>query len=146
MAITIQHSIEINASPQKVWQVITDLDSFPVWSGFKGTLNCRRLTRGARIIVKARPRPGKLKITWYTVSEYEPEQRLGWRALYLPFGLLSGHRVFELKRLAADRTLVTTAESYYGWGLGLMKRKLEADGPAGYIKLLNSLKQYCEAR
>ncbi|MBN2080938.1 SRPBCC domain-containing protein [bacterium] len=145
MSITIQHSIEIAASPRRIWQVLTDLDSFPAWSGFKGTLSCRRLARGARITVAARPRPGKVMLTWYTVTEYEPEHRLGWRALYLPFGLLSGNRVFAIKRLAAERSLVTTAECYSGWGLVLFRRKLATDGPAGYIKLLDSLKHYCES-
>ena len=143
MGLRLYHSVEINAPVDAVWRVITDFSGYSEWSGFKGELS-GAVKRGAFIKVVARPRPGKLKITFFRITICEPPHQLEWDALYGPFWSLSGKRFFIIEELGPRQVRLTTGEEYRGWVLPFLRRNLEQNGPAGFAKFCAALKARAE--
>jgi len=143
--IQIESVIEINAPQELVWEVITDFSSYPEWSNFKGEIK-GEARRGAFLKVIARPRPRKLKITFFRVTVVVPEQELRWIATYAPFFLLRGERYWIIERVRRDVTRVIQGEAFFGLIEPLLRRKIERDGPKGMENLCRSLKEYVEEK
>ena len=70
------HSIEINATPARVWQVLSDVSKWPEWTPSIESVEGTPATMGvgATAVVKARGNP---KATW-TVTEWNPGQNFTW--------------------------------------------------------------------
>ena len=71
----ISTEIEIDASAERVWQVLTDFSSFPDWNPFVQSLE-GAVREGERIKVRLKGmtfRP--------TVLKFEPNSEFRWRAL-----------------------------------------------------------------
>lgn len=139
----LQAEVEIEAPPERVWAVLTDFASYPLWSGWKGKIS-GEARKGAWLKVLATPRPGKIKMTLFRVMVADPERELRWSALYGPFWALSGQRYWVLEPRVGNRTRLTFGEAYFGWMVPLLRGMLERQGPKKYQELALRLKQFCE--
>jgi hypothetical protein len=140
----LQAEVEIAASPERVWQVLTDFARYPEWAGWKGTIS-GEAREGAWLKVVARPRRGKLKLTLYRILRCEPQQELRWHAIYGPFWSLYGQRYWLLQPLAGKRTRVIFGEAYFGWLMIFLRGMIARRGPEQYEQLARRLKEYCES-
>ena len=91
----ISTDIEIEASAERVWQVLTDFPAFPDWNPFmpnaEGELKAR-----ATIKVRFKPPKGMGMTIKVTVLKAEPEQELRWAGRLLMPGLFDGEHVFSI--------------------------------------------------
>jgi len=144
MGLRLHHSVEINTAADSVWRVITDFAGYKEWADFKGELS-GAVRKGALITVTARPKPGKVKITFFRITECEAPRVLRWSAMYGPFWSFSGSRFFIIEELGPRQVRVTTGEEYTGWALPLLRRQFTERGPAAFEKFCAALKRKCEA-
>ena len=108
-------SVPIAARPTEVWEVLVDVEHWPLWaSQFKGIerLDAAPLAQGSR--VRVRPK-GMLASTW-RVTEFEEGRSFTWKSSVGPGLVVTGGHV-----LSADGTSVR-AEFW-----------LDATGPIGSI-------------
>jgi hypothetical protein len=84
--------IEINASPEKVWAILTDASKYPEWDpemirlDGKIALN-EKITANTKLSDRAFP---------VTVTEFVPNKQMTWTG-GMPLGLFTGVRVFKLE-------------------------------------------------
>lgn len=128
--------ILIDSEPQRVWEILTDIDRWPEWQ--PGVSRARlegSLGPGSTFRWRANGLPIRS-----TLREVEPTSRVSWE------GKAPGTRAVHVWNLAAqgNQTFVQTEESFEGWlprlVRGAMQRNLETALRGG----LESLKRRAE--
>ena len=112
-------TIDIDAPPALVWDVLTDLTSWPTWN----TTVVRtegEVRLGAKVAVTVTANPGRTFPV--TVTEMDPPRRMVWRG-GMPLGLFSGTRTYSLTT-DGDSTTFAMEESYSGVMAPLITRSI----------------------
>jgi uncharacterized protein YndB with AHSA1/START domain len=105
--------IFIEAPPQSVWNIQTDIDN---WSSWQPSITAFKLGSPLAVGSVFRWRSGGLNVT-STVQVLEPNELIGWTGKSL--GAQAKH---IWKFIPQDNgTLVTTEESMEGWSVRLLK-------------------------
>jgi hypothetical protein len=109
---TLQASIQIDATPQRVWAVLTDLAAYPQWNPF--IVSSRgRLKVGATLTNRMHDATGDTTFT-PTVQVVDPGRELRWLGSVGPGGIFDGQHTFSITRLGPDRVLFTQRENFTG--------------------------------
>ncbi len=105
--------IDIEASAETVWDLITDFARFPEWNPFirqvKGSA-----TTGNQLTVTIQPPGGKAMTFKPHVLDAEPSRQLRWRGRVLIPGLFDGEHSFEIKPLGQNRVRFVHRERFSG--------------------------------
>jgi hypothetical protein len=109
----IHTEIEIAASAERVWQVLTDFPAYPAWNTVMHILK-GELQAGNRLKVQVRPWPGVTVSFQAIVLHVEPERELRWQGVLLLARLFKGEHSFLLEPLGRDRARFVQREVYSG--------------------------------
>jgi hypothetical protein len=138
----IETSIEFNASPVRVWAVLTDFAQMPAWNPFITSI-AGEVSEGARLSVRIVP-PGKSGMSFRpTVLAVRPARELRWLGHLLVSGVFDGEHYFLLEPHAGERTRFTQGEKFSGLLVGLLGGAL-AVTEAGFKAMNAALKQRAE--
>jgi hypothetical protein len=114
-----ESAAEIQASPEAVWDVLTDAAGYPRWdSGVQAVDG--RIAAGEKITVRSEANPGRAFPV--KVTEFEPGRRMTWSG-GMPLGLFKGVRTFRLTP-SGDGTRFVMREEYTGPLLPLVARSM----------------------
>ncbi len=142
---TINTTIEIDATPQEVWDVLIDFPSHARWNPFFARVEGEP-TVGATLTIKARKGDGSEGMGFApTVLEVEPGQILRWKGKLLIKGIFDGEHSFALTELADGRTKLDHSENFSGILIPLMGKVL-ADTEHGFHKFNAALADEVAAR
>ncbi len=143
---TIETSIFIDASPSRVWQVLTDFGAFPTWNPFIRAIS-GPLQEGARLSIEITP-PGRAAMRFRpTVLVVKPDQELRWRGSLLIPGLFSGEHSFQLRPEEESRTHLIHGEAFSGLLVGPFARRGMLDATRQGFHAMNiALKERAEAQ
>jgi ribosome-associated toxin RatA of RatAB toxin-antitoxin module len=87
---TFETSIEIDASPQRVWQVMSDVEKWHEW-----TASIRRIEiltpKPLAVGGQARVEQPKLSPTFWTVTDWQPNRGFAWESRSLGLRSLGEH-------------------------------------------------------
>ena len=134
----IQTSIEIDAGPERVWQILTDFTRYPDWNPFLLSVT-GPLREGETLAINA----GGMQFR-PEIIRLRPGRELVWKGKLLFRGLFDGRHSFKLEALDNDRTLFRHEEQFSGLLVGLFARKLETDTRAGFEAMNQKLKELAE--
>lgn len=138
---SVHHEITVNAPPAKVWQVITDTESYSEWNPVMLSADATP-SLGAKVTYKYRQEPGKVYDIPATVKAMEAEKLLN-QAGGMPGFLTYNHR-YELVHLNnGESTKVIIHEDYRGIGVPFWNP--DAVG-ASYGRLKEAIKARAEAQ
>lgn len=109
----ISSRIEIAASPERVWAVLTDLERYPEWNPFIRRIS-GRLEQGARMEVAIKP-PGKKEAVFKpTLTSVVPNRKVQWLGrLGLP-KIFDGEHTLAIEPVGTDRTRFVQSERFNG--------------------------------
>ena len=146
----IYTEIEIQASDEQVWNLLTDFASFPYWNLFIRQIS-GSLSEGAKLTVQFQP-PGTDGMTFRpTVLTVEPNRKLRWLGHFLIPGLFDGEHSFIIEPLASDvydglrlRVRFIQQESFHGLLVPLLARRLNIDVRQGFEAMNQTLKTKAE--
>jgi hypothetical protein len=93
----LDNELEINASAERVWQLLTDFASFPQWNPFIQHVS-GELKRGAQLEVTLRPSGTHATTIRPTVLKAEPNSELRWIGRWLLPGLLDDEHILPSSR------------------------------------------------
>jgi hypothetical protein len=122
---TLQASIQVNATPQRVWAVLTDLPGYHRWNPFiissSGTVRT-----GATLTNRMHDATGTTTFT-PVIQVVEPGRELRWIGRVGPGGIFDGQHTFTIQRLGPGRVLFTQRENFTGVAVPFFEGRLHAD-------------------
>ena len=135
----LRTEIEIQASDQRLWQLLTDFANFPQWNPFirqaKGEAKV-----GARLEILIQP-SGTTGMTFKpVVLNVEPNRELRWLGRLLMPGLFDGEHIFTIETLQANRIRFTQREVFTGLLVPLFASSLNTDTRRGFEEMNQALK------
>lgn len=140
----IYSEIEIKASPERVWHILTDFPSFQEWNPFIRMAE-GELRVGKRLKVNLKPPKGMGMTFKPTVLTARPNQELSWLGnLFIP-RLFDGRHIFTILPLDDNKVMFVQREKFTGilvplfWLIGVTKNAL-----SGFEAMNQALRERAE--
>ena len=144
MTRRIATTVDISATADRVWEILTDFDAYPAWNPFI-TRIAGPLTVGARLDAFLKP-PGSRGMGFKpTLLAAEAPRELRWLGYLFVPGLFDGEHSFRIEEIAAGRVRLHHEESFRGLLAPLLLRLLETGTRAGFEAMNQSLQLRAEA-
>jgi hypothetical protein len=140
----VRTEIEIDATPARVWRVLTDFPAHSQWNPFVRSI-AGVPGQGQRLVVSVQPEGGKSMTFKPTVLAAEPDRQLRWLGHFLVPGLFDGEHYFELTPHGEGRTTFVHGERFSGLLVFMAKSALEGGTRAGFVAMNKALKARAEA-
>ena len=140
---TLRTEIEIDAPPERVWQVLTDFASYPDWNPFIQRI-AGPLDTGARLEVRIAPPEGRAMTFKPIVQEVEEARELRWLGRFLLPGLFDGEHSLRIEPLADGRSRFVQSERFSGLLVGLFGSTLDKT-VRGFEQMNEELRRRVEA-
>lgn len=139
----IRTAIDIDATPERVWEVLTDFEDYGAWNPFARITGQPNV--GARPHVRLTPPNGRGMSFRPRVTAVDPNREFRWRGhLFVP-GLFDGDHRFELEPLDGGAgTHFVHSEAFTGVLAGLLFRFVGDDTEAGFVAMNEALKRRAE--
>jgi hypothetical protein len=109
---TISASVDISASPQEVWAVLADLQSYGEWNPFIQSAS-GQLAEGTTLTLRMVPSEGRAMTFRPRVLVAKPGAMLRWIGRLIIPGIFDGTHQFALEDLGGH-TQVTQSETFRG--------------------------------
>jgi hypothetical protein len=139
----LRSEIEIEASAERVWQLLTDFAHFPQWNPFIRRAS-GNVKLGERLDVYMQPSGANGMTFRPTVLKAEPNRELRWIGQLLIPGLFDGEHIFNIESLGTNRVLFVQREIFTGLLVPLFAKQLDTDTQRGFEELNRALKIWAE--
>ncbi|MDD4992806.1 MAG: SRPBCC domain-containing protein [Paludibacter sp.] len=145
MAKEIKTDILIDATPDKIWAILTNFDNYPNWNPFiksiKGDVKV-----GNTIIVRLEP-PGAQGMTFKPkVLAFDAHKEFRWLGHLIIPGLFDGEHKLALTDNGNGTTTFTQSEKFKGILVPLLKQMLDGSTRNGFILMNKKLKELAEQK
>lgn len=134
----LKTTIKIEATPQKVWNVLTDFENYKNWNPFVKSI-IGDVKVGNNIKVELQGMTFKPEVLNFTKN-----QEFRWKGKLGMKGIFDGEHYFKLNE-ENGVTLFTHGELFSGILVALFKKKLLGETKDGFIAMNQALKRECEA-
>ncbi|MCF7805399.1 MAG: SRPBCC domain-containing protein [Candidatus Marinimicrobia bacterium] len=136
--------IEINATPEEVWDILMDFSNYPEWNPFVTSINGEQAVGGKLTVELTQPdsKPMTMKPT---VRNIEQNREFRWLGhLGIP-RIFDGEHIFELEQLDENRVRFVQREKFRGILVPFLKKMLETRTNEGFQLMNQALKKRAEA-
>ena len=141
----LSSEIEIQASDERVWQLLTDFASFPKWNPFIRWVKGQAKV-GTQLEIHIQPSGANGMTFKPTVLKVEQNHELRWLGrLFMP-GLFDGEHIFTIDNLETNRVRFTQCEVFNGLFVPPMARSLDTDTRRGFEEMNQALKARAEQK
>lgn len=140
----IKTDIEIAATPERVWSILTDFIAYPQWNPFIRSITGVVKT-GEKLTVFIQPTGGKGMTFRPTVLVALPNQELRWLGHFLLPRIFDGEHYFQIEAISANKTRLIQGEKFSGLLVVLFESSLEGGTKSGFIAMNEALKVLAEA-
>lgn len=144
MRHSLHTEIEIDATPEEVWAVLTDLDRYPDWNPFI-TSASGVVAVGERLENHIEPPGGRAATFKPTVTEVEECRVFEWLGRLVLPGLFDGRHRFESHPIDGGRTRLVHTEEFRGLLVRPLLRSFAGPTQAGFEAMNVALKDRVEA-
>ena len=139
----LSNEVEIHASAERVWHLLTDFARFPQWNPFIHRASGEPKA-GARLEVTIQPSGASRTTSRPTVLKAEPNHELRWIERSLIPGLLDVEHIFTIELLDATRVRFTQRDIFTGLFATLPARRRNTDTRRGLKEMNLALKARAE--
>jgi hypothetical protein len=141
----LHSEIEIQASSERVWKILTDFAKFPEWNPFMRRAS-GQVKAGARLEVYLQPSGAQGMTFRPVVLDAEPNRELRWLGnLFVP-GLFDGEHILTIEPLDANRVRFVQREIFTGILATLLMRILTESTQRGFEEMNRALKARAEQK
>lgn len=140
----LRTEIEIQASPDKVWQVLTSLDKYPEWNPFI----CHAIGEasvGKTVDIDFQPDSKGLKLHC-TVVRVDQNRELCWKYHFILPGLLRGEHSFIIEQIESNKVRFIDREIFHGLLVPLQARDIDTNSRQGFEAMDKALKARAEQK
>jgi hypothetical protein len=143
MSKQLRAEIDIEATPERVWQVLTDFGAYAQWNPFMVEAS-GKAAKGERLTIRMQPTGGRAMTFRPTVREATAQRRLRWLGhLGLP-GIFDGEHSFTIEPAGEGRVRLVQQEEYRGLLVPLLARSLDRGTLPAFDQMNQALKQRAE--
>ncbi|MGY1695186.1 SRPBCC family protein [Geodermatophilus sp. SYSU D00814] len=143
MSRRLTSEIDVDAPPERVWQVLTAFSSYADWNPFIVRAEGEART-GARLTLRMQPVGGRAMTLRPTVLEAVAGQRLRWLGRLGVPGLLDAEHSFHLEPRSGGGTHLVQDEVFRGVLLPLVGRSLDRGTRPAFGLMDRALKERAE--
>lgn len=136
----IKTSITIQATPQQVWDILTNFEAYPEWNPFIKSIN-GTIQEGEKIKVHIEGMKFKPK-----VLAFKKEQEFRWKGKLLFKGLFDGEHSFVIEDNLDGSVTFKHEEQFSGILVGLFSKKLDRETLPGFKAMNEKLKELAEQK
>ncbi|HVK23024.1 MAG TPA: SRPBCC domain-containing protein [Actinokineospora sp.] len=137
---SLTSTVEISASPQRVWDLLTDFKSYPDWNPF-----IVRAEGTATVDTKLRntlDNKGSTMEFTPTVLVADPGRELRWLGRFGLPGIVDGEHYFVIEEVTPGRTRLTQGETFTGFLVPVAGKFLDVG--SGFAAMNAALKARAE--
>jgi hypothetical protein len=143
MSHRIHTEIEIQASPDRIWETLTDFAAYPHWNPFI-VQAAGQPDPGSRLKLQMRL-PGRRPMNFRpTVLEAAAAHRLRWLGHLLVPGLFDGEHTFTIEPSGPGRVRLTQQEEFRGLLAPLVLGRIAKPTQEGFTQMNEALKTRVE--
>jgi hypothetical protein len=136
----VSTEIEIGASPEKVWGVLTDFAKYEEWNPFI-IKAAGKAEHGSTIEIHIRTPAGKKRKYGPTITKVEPGRELRWMG---KSWVLNGEHIFVIEPLQEGRVRLVHREAFDGLLTSFFGKSLDTDIKQGLEEMNRALKKRAE--
>lgn len=139
----VRTEIDIRASDERVWQILTDFPNFVNWNPFITKIS-GDLKKRARLKVRIQPQ-GERGMTFRPIIlDVEPMRELHWIGRFAVPGLFSGEHIFTIEPLGKDHVRFIHREIFTGLFVLIYARNFDTNIRQGFEDMNQALKAKAE--
>lgn len=142
MSRSIRTEIIINASKERVWELLTDFRHFPAWNPFMVSVEGEAVA-GARLRNTVMNK-GKAFVFKPMVLVSDAPNKLEWLGSLFVKGLFDGRHYFEIEEVSPGQVNLKHGEVFTGILSTQIFKKIGTDTRNNFIRMNNALKQLAE--
>jgi hypothetical protein len=143
MSPQLHTEIAIEATAERVWEILTDFAAYPAWNAFIPCISGPG-TVGSRLDLQMRPPGGRGMQLRPTVLAAAPSQELRWLGQLGVPGLFDGEHRFLIEPLGTNRVRFVQEERFTGLLAPLFLRFIESGTRRGFEAMNHALKTRAE--
>jgi hypothetical protein len=136
-------TIDIDATPAIVWEILTDLTGYSDWNPFI-TSSAGRPEVGEKLINRMVPPGGKAMTFKPRVTVIEDGKTFEWLGRLVLPGVFDGRHRFELVATPTGGTRLVQAESFGGGLVRFLRKSLDTQTVQGFELMNVALKTRAE--
>lgn len=141
----IKTQILIEATPEKVWPILTAFDNYPIWNPFIKSVQ-GEVKVGSTITARIEPPETKGMTFKPKILTVKTNKELSWLGHLLFVGLFDGEHKFELIDNGNGTTTFRQSEKFNGILVPLFKKQLDNNTKKGFIEMNKKLKELAEQK
>ncbi|MBW8485195.1 SRPBCC domain-containing protein [Actinomadura parmotrematis] len=146
-AVRLNASIEIQATPEEVWQVLTDFTAYPQWNPFLTSAQVTspggRLGKGARLRIVMHDASGDSTFTPQVLTDI-PGRELRWLGKIGPGWIGDGEHRFTIEQIRPGRVRLTQSERFTGVAVPFAQGMLKSNTLPQFQAMNRALAQRVE--
>jgi hypothetical protein len=138
----LRTEIEIQASPEKVWQTLITLDQYPEWNPFiHHAIGTAKVGEKVDITVRSKP---KDLILHCTVVKVEPGKEMRWKYHVIAPALFRGEHIFTIEAAGNNQVHFVDRELFNGLLVPLQAKDIDTNSQKGFEEMDMALKLRAE--
>ncbi|HEY7399651.1 MAG TPA: SRPBCC domain-containing protein [Actinomycetota bacterium] len=122
----LDETIEVRATPQEVWAVLMDVESYGEWNPFLQIEGDLRV--GARLSVQISPVGERAMTIRPTVTMVKDGHELRWLGRLLMHGIFNGEHIFRIEEIDPGRVRFVQHERFTGVLVPFLWKRLRDGG------------------
>ena len=139
MKLIVTTTINIAASPNEIWKILTDFENYSSWNPFINSIE-GTVQPGNKIIVAIEG-----MIFKPVVLRFDKEKELRWIGVLASKHLFAGEHTFKIIKQADGTCNFEHFENFSGLLLPFFQKKLKRETKAGFTAMNIKLKQKAES-
>jgi hypothetical protein len=143
MAKQLHTEVEIEATPDRVWEVLTDFAAYHDWNPFI-VRAAGRAVPGTRLELHMRLSSRRPTTIRPEVLEADPGRRLRWLGRMLAPGVFDGEHTFTIQPAGSGRVRLTQHEEFRGLLAPLVLKLIGKPTLASFHRMNQALKTRVE--
>lgn len=136
----IKTSVEISASPEIIWKILTDFQEYGKWNPFITKISGEQ-RKGGLLEITAGGLAFKPKLL-----KYDQPKEIRWLGKLFFKGLFDGEHSFQIIGHNNGSCTFLHEEKFNGILVGLLAKKLDKETKSGFIEMNNKLKELAERK
>lgn len=140
---TISTKINIAASKERIWEVLTDFSRYPEWNPFIRKVE-GKAEMGAALKISIQQNKSKTLVFKPKITLFDPPNCLEWIGR-LPLKVFQGKHCFYLKEIGGNQVELHHFEEFRGLMHQVIVKRIKKSTQAGFEAMNQAIKKRAEA-